>query len=141
MRACYSSRWRTSAVRTPQRTRWARGSGTNPASYARGRYGATRCHQLLCLVAMELPIAWDARAVRDEQLKVLQAVAPLTCESVAQCTVRGQLLSEDDSACPPARIHPAPGGRERGPGGAISAPGASLRQRARGGGVCALPDM
>ncbi len=46
--------------------------------------------QLLCLVAMEPPNAWDARAVRDEKLKVLQAVCPLTPETVNQYTVRGQ---------------------------------------------------
>jgi len=46
--------------------------------------------QLLCLVAMEPPITWHARAVRDEKLKVLQAVCPLTPDMVQQWTVRGQ---------------------------------------------------
>ncbi|MGH8059897.1 MAG: glucose-6-phosphate dehydrogenase, partial [Candidatus Entotheonellia bacterium] len=46
--------------------------------------------QLLCLVAMEPPIGWQARSIRDEKLKVLQAICPLTPETVADCTVRGQ---------------------------------------------------
>ena len=46
--------------------------------------------QLLCLVAMEPPIAWDARAVRDEKLKVLQAICPLSPDTVNQSAVRGQ---------------------------------------------------
>ncbi|WP_414656112.1 glucose-6-phosphate dehydrogenase [Ferrovibrio sp.] len=46
--------------------------------------------QLLCLVAMEPPNAFSADAVRDEKLKVLQALRPLTERSVATHTVRGQ---------------------------------------------------
>ncbi len=46
--------------------------------------------QLLCLVAMEPPIGWQPRSIRDEKLKVLQAICPLTPESVAECAVRGQ---------------------------------------------------
>ncbi|MDM9441708.1 glucose-6-phosphate dehydrogenase, partial [Klebsiella pneumoniae] len=32
--------------------------------------------QLLCLVAMEAPVRFDAEAVRNEKLKVLQALKP-----------------------------------------------------------------
>lgn len=46
--------------------------------------------QLLCLVAMEPPISMDADAVRDEKLKVLKALVPITAHQVASLTVRGQ---------------------------------------------------
>ncbi|OXT01584.1 glucose-6-phosphate dehydrogenase [Notoacmeibacter marinus] len=46
--------------------------------------------QLLCLVAMEPPSSLDADAVRDEKLKVLRALDPLTGEAVHRQTVRGQ---------------------------------------------------
>ncbi len=46
--------------------------------------------QLLCLVAMEPPAAFDADAVRDEKLKVLRALKPITAREVATMTVRGQ---------------------------------------------------
>jgi len=46
--------------------------------------------QLLCLIAMEPPAAIEARAVRDEKVKVLRALLPLTPEEVAASTVRGQ---------------------------------------------------
>ncbi len=46
--------------------------------------------QLLCLVAMESPSSLDADAVRDEKLKVLRALTPITNGSTARHTVRGQ---------------------------------------------------
>jgi glucose-6-phosphate 1-dehydrogenase len=46
--------------------------------------------QLLCLVAMEPPSSMDADAVRDEKLKVLKALKPLTPEKMDQHIVRGQ---------------------------------------------------
>ncbi|HSP98445.1 MAG TPA: glucose-6-phosphate dehydrogenase [Candidatus Dormibacteraeota bacterium] len=46
--------------------------------------------QLLCLIAMEPPAAIDGQAVRDEKVKVLRALLPLSTEEVAQATVRGQ---------------------------------------------------
>ena len=46
--------------------------------------------QLLCLVAMEPPPSLAADAVRDEKLKVLQALKPLTTETVRTHSVRGQ---------------------------------------------------
>ncbi len=46
--------------------------------------------QLLCLVAMEPPSTFKANAVRDEKVKVLHAVRPITEEQVEQLTVRGQ---------------------------------------------------
>lgn len=46
--------------------------------------------QLLCLVAMEPPSSMDANAVRDEKLKVLRALRPITAGNVEKLTVRGQ---------------------------------------------------
>jgi len=46
--------------------------------------------QLLCLIAMEPPAALEARAIRDEKVKVLRAVLPLSRKEVAANTVRGQ---------------------------------------------------
>jgi glucose-6-phosphate 1-dehydrogenase len=46
--------------------------------------------QLVCLVAMEPPPSMDAEAVRDEKLKVLRALGPITPHNVEQVTVRGQ---------------------------------------------------
>src|SRR5688572_13440296 len=46
--------------------------------------------QLLCLVAMEPPASDDANALRDEKLKVLNSLKPITGEAVGKCTVRGQ---------------------------------------------------
>src|SRR5437763_3494646 len=46
--------------------------------------------QLLCLVAMEPLISIDADAVRDEKLKVLKSLKPITPENAAHATVRGQ---------------------------------------------------
>ena len=46
--------------------------------------------QLLCLVAMEPPASDDANALRDEKLKVLRALKPITNGEVARNTVRGQ---------------------------------------------------
>jgi len=46
--------------------------------------------QLLCLTAMEPPVAFEADAVRDEKLKVLRALKPVGAAEVASHTVRGQ---------------------------------------------------
>jgi len=45
---------------------------------------------LLALTAMEPPISFDADAVRDERLKVLQAITPFTAAAVDRDVVRGQ---------------------------------------------------
>jgi glucose-6-phosphate 1-dehydrogenase len=45
--------------------------------------------QLVCLTAMEPPTSLDADAVRDEKLKVLKSLIPITGETVAEHTVRG----------------------------------------------------
>jgi len=46
--------------------------------------------QLTSLVAVEPPASFDANAVRNEKLKVLQSIRPFNLEMVAQSTVRGQ---------------------------------------------------
>lgn len=46
--------------------------------------------QLLCLVAMEPPSRLEANAIRNEKVKVLRTLNPLTPEEVAASTVRGQ---------------------------------------------------
>ncbi len=46
--------------------------------------------QLLCLVAMEPPESMNADSVRDEKLKVLKALAPITEQNAEKTTVRGQ---------------------------------------------------
>lgn len=66
----------------------------------RGRYydqaGALRdmvqnhIMQLLSVVAMEPPIAFEADAVRDEKVKALRAIRPIRPELVHEVTVRGQ---------------------------------------------------
>jgi glucose-6-phosphate 1-dehydrogenase len=46
--------------------------------------------QLLCLVAMEPPISMDAEAVRNEKVKVLDAIKPMSADEIRRSTVRGQ---------------------------------------------------
>jgi glucose-6-phosphate 1-dehydrogenase len=46
--------------------------------------------QLLCLVAMEPPTEMSADSVRDEKIKVLRALTPITEVTAARMTVRGQ---------------------------------------------------
>src|SRR5262249_2394111 len=46
--------------------------------------------QLLCLVAMEPPISFSAEDVRDEKVKVIHAIKPMTAEDIRHFAVRGQ---------------------------------------------------
>ena len=46
--------------------------------------------QLTSFVAMEPPAAFDATAVRNEKIKVLQSIRPFTSESIKSDIVRGQ---------------------------------------------------
>ncbi len=48
--------------------------------------------QLLSLVAMEPPVSLDANAIRDEKVKVLQALRPLTEVDLKEHVVRGQYV-------------------------------------------------
>ncbi|MBS1207842.1 MAG: zwf [Proteobacteria bacterium] len=49
--------------------------------------------QLLCLIAMEPPDAFQADSVRDEKLKVLKALKRINERNAEHCTVRGQYRS------------------------------------------------
>jgi len=46
--------------------------------------------QLTSFVAMEPPASFDATAVRNEKIKVLQSIRPFTAESIGTDVVRGQ---------------------------------------------------
>jgi glucose-6-phosphate 1-dehydrogenase len=46
--------------------------------------------QVLCLTAMEPPVAFDAESVREEKVKVLKAVRPIPEDDVEGYAVRGQ---------------------------------------------------
>jgi glucose-6-phosphate 1-dehydrogenase len=46
--------------------------------------------QVLSLICMEPPSNFEANAVRDEKVKVLRAISPLTPDEVVERTVRGQ---------------------------------------------------
>ena len=62
--------------------------------------------QLLCIMAMEPPASSDPDAVRDEKLKVLRAMRPLTDRDVLTKSVRGQYKAGA------VRGSPVPGYRE-----------------------------
>lgn len=46
--------------------------------------------QLLCIVAMEQPVSLNPDDVRDEKLKVLRSLRPMTPTEISRDTVRGQ---------------------------------------------------
>jgi glucose-6-phosphate 1-dehydrogenase len=46
--------------------------------------------QLLALVSMEPPLSFDADAVRNEKVKALSAIRPMTADEIAANTVRAQ---------------------------------------------------
>jgi len=58
--------------------------------------------QLLCMVAMDPPSQLTADGIRDEKLKVLRALRPITQENVAKRAVRGQYTAGAvrGQACP-----------------------------------------
>jgi glucose-6-phosphate 1-dehydrogenase len=64
--------------------------------------------QLTSLVAMEPPAAFDATAVRNEKIKVLQSIRPFTPESLKTDVVRGQYGPGRD----PEKSSPLAGYRE-----------------------------
>lgn len=59
-------------------------------------YGALRdmiqnhLMQLLCLIAMEPPCSLEANSVRDEKVKVLRSIRPMSKDSISKNTVRAQ---------------------------------------------------
>ena len=58
--------------------------------------------QLLCLIAMEPPSSIDANSVRDEKLKVLKALKPMTAERLESHLVRGQYKAGASASGPVA---------------------------------------
>ncbi|UTW07562.1 glucose-6-phosphate dehydrogenase [Pseudomonas benzenivorans] len=58
--------------------------------------------QLLCLIAMDPPSDLSANSIRDEKVKVLKALAPITAEQLGRQVVRGQYVagSSDGKAVP-----------------------------------------
>ena len=54
--------------------------------------------QLLALVSMEPPASFNADAVRNEKVKALSAIRPMTSEEMATHTIRGQYLGYRDAA-------------------------------------------
>lgn len=49
--------------------------------------------QLLCLVSMEAPVRFDAESVRNEKVKILEALKPIAGLDVHDKTVRGQYVA------------------------------------------------
>ncbi len=49
--------------------------------------------QVLSLVAMEPPVSLEAEAIRDEKVKLLKSIRPLTPDDVARQVVRGQYFA------------------------------------------------
>ena len=49
--------------------------------------------QLLCLIAMDPPSELSADAIRDEKVKVLKALAPITGDGLSTRVVRGQYIA------------------------------------------------
>jgi glucose-6-phosphate 1-dehydrogenase len=49
--------------------------------------------QVLSLIAMEPPVSLEAESVRDEKVKLLKSIRPITPDGVAQQVVRGQYLA------------------------------------------------
>ena len=49
--------------------------------------------QLLMLVAMEPPVAFEADSVREEKVKVLRSIRPMTRAEIDEQTIRGQYIT------------------------------------------------
>ena len=63
--------------------------------------------QLLTLTAMETPVRFEAKSVRDEKVKVLRAIKPMTPEEIVKNTLRGQYREyRDEPGVEPQSITP-----------------------------------
>ncbi|MET1078479.1 MAG: glucose-6-phosphate dehydrogenase [Pseudomonas sp.] len=56
--------------------------------------------QLLCLIAMDPPSDLSADSIRDEKVKVLKALAPITAEQFGRQVVRGQYATGSSDGKP-----------------------------------------
>jgi glucose-6-phosphate 1-dehydrogenase len=56
--------------------------------------------QLLCLIAMDPPSDLSADSIRDEKVKVLKALAPITAEQLSRSLVRGQYTAGSSDGKP-----------------------------------------
>lgn len=65
--------------------------------------------QLLCMVAMEPPAHLDPEAIRDEKVKVLKALKPMTQQSAMQEVVRGQYIEGSINGKPTEAYRDEPG--------------------------------
>ncbi|MBV6785235.1 MULTISPECIES: glucose-6-phosphate dehydrogenase [Xanthomonas] len=65
--------------------------------------------QLLCLVAMEPPASLEADRIRDEKVKVLRALRPMTAEHAAHDCVRGRYTAGSINGQPAQAYHPPEG--------------------------------
>src|SRR3954462_6996162 len=63
--------------------------------------------QLVMITAMEAPVRYEADAVRNEKVKVLQAIRPMTADEVHRDTLRGQYRGYTDADGVPAGSHNA----------------------------------
>ncbi|MET4685288.1 glucose-6-phosphate dehydrogenase [Brevundimonas faecalis] len=61
--------------------------------------------QLLCLVAMEPPSDLDPDSVRNEKVKVLRSLRPITLEEAERVTVRGQYVAGTSEGKPAKSYH------------------------------------
>lgn len=65
--------------------------------------------QLLCITAMEPPARLETDAVRDEKVKVLRALKPITGEAISDKVVRGQYEAGVSDGKPVPRYRDEPG--------------------------------
>jgi len=76
------------------------------------RFGALRdmvpnhVFQLVELTAMEPPISFEANAVRNEQMKILEALQWIKPENISECIVRGQYTRANDGSAVGYREEP-----------------------------------
>ncbi len=100
--AIFEPLWRAARIRYIQIT-VAESVGVGDRADYYDRTGALRdmiqnhLLQLLCILAMEPPARLSPDAVRDEKLKVLQALRPIEAHEVVRKTVRGQYAPSSSS--------------------------------------------